>query len=317
MEQFFYRLSWFLIVFLGSNVLLESQIRPISFSMPASKVIEFIPNKEKDFATLIPGDLSTYIFDDEDVYYKDYQRSYFAVTKCKGGWDCMRHYEILANGCIPYFLDLEQAKEHTMAFLPKKLILEAMSLEGVSFGKIDHRKFNKEKYFLILEQLMEHTRKYLTTKAMAAYVLREMQYSGKGKILYLSFDTAPDYMRCTLLSGLKELLGDRVVDFPKIEHIYKSYIGDLKSLYGKGFSYTKINDDLPVDRSNILHRINRREFELIIYGSVHRGLPFYNRVKLRYPSSHVAYVCGEDFHSCGYAHYSNLFLREFSALDRK
>lgn len=38
---------------------------------------------------------------DEHRYYDDYSRSYFAVTRRKGGWDCMRHYEILAAGTHP------------------------------------------------------------------------------------------------------------------------------------------------------------------------------------------------------------------------
>ena len=42
----------------------------------------------------------------ESDYYKDYQRSYFAITCKKGGWDCLRHYEILANAVSPTFLIL-------------------------------------------------------------------------------------------------------------------------------------------------------------------------------------------------------------------
>ncbi len=62
-----------------------------------------IPEKDQDFASLIPGVLSTYIYDTEEEYFKGYQRAFYAVTCKKAGWDCLRHYEILANGCIPYF----------------------------------------------------------------------------------------------------------------------------------------------------------------------------------------------------------------------
>lgn len=292
---------------------------PIGFSIPESKIVKEIPNKDKDFASLIPGDTTTYIFDNEEDYYKGYQRAFFAITKCKGGWDCLRHYEILANGCIPYFLDLEQCEDQTMFFLPKDLILEAMQLEGVSLGQIDHSLFDKERYFAILKQLLDYTRAHLTTKAMASYLLKVMGYSGQGKILFLSKDIAPDYMRCTILSGLKELLGDKVVDYPKIPHIYKNYSGDLKQLYGRGFSYTKLVDDPFVRRNpkTIKDSIHRRDYELIIYGSVHRGMLWHDLVERRYNDNKIAYICGEDFHKCEYSHFRHFFLREFSAIGEK
>ena len=146
----------------------------------------------------------------------------------------MRHYEILANGCIPYFVDLNMCNSNTMAFLPKELILEAMSLEGVSYMKIDHRKFNTTKYNEILTKLLAHTRKQLTLTRMAEYVLKTVNYTGSGLILFLSNDTGPDYMRCSLLAGLKQLLQNRIVDYPKIDHIYKNYPGDIKRLCRSG-----------------------------------------------------------------------------------
>src|SRR5688572_9949738 len=81
---------------------------PIGFAISETKFVSDVPIKDKDFASIIPGDLKTYIYTEESAYYKDYQRSYFAITCKKGGWDCMRHYEILANGCIPYFIDIDK-----------------------------------------------------------------------------------------------------------------------------------------------------------------------------------------------------------------
>lgn len=291
---------------------------PIGFSIPECKIVQRIPEKDQDFAYVIPGQLDTYIFDTEEEYYQDYQHSYFAVTKKKGGWDCLRHYEILANGCIPYFLDLEECPEKTMFFFPKELIREAMQLDGVSYLHIDHQKFDRDKYEEILQKLLDHTRNFLTTSQMASTLLERINYSGFGKILYLSEDTEPDYLRCMTLIGLKELLGSQVVDFPKIPHIYRSF-GDVSSLYGKGMTYSKVVDDLPVDRSRIEERIHRREFEFIIYGSVHRGLPFINLVTQKYPPAKIVYLCGEDRHEsyienqheCHFVHLRNLFLREF------
>jgi hypothetical protein len=291
-----------------------AKVYPFQFSITEEKIVKTIPKKERDFAFIIPRKLSTYIYSEEADYYADYQRSYFAITRRKGGWDCMRHYEILANGCIPYFDDLDKCNPNTMCFLPKELILEAMNLPGVSRLKINHRKFNKDKYYEILNKLLDHTRKYLTAKSMAAYLLDTMHYTGTGKILFLSNDPGCDYTRCVTLGGLKQLLGERVIDVPKIEHIYKSYAGNIKELYGKGFSYTRVVEDFPVDRENIEERIKNKEFDLVIYGSVHRGLRYYDLVRQTYEEDKIIYICGEDNHKCEYAHLPHLFLREFDAL---
>lgn len=74
---------------------------------------------------MIPGLRETYRFSDEPSYYQMYADAQFGFTWKKGGWDCLRHYEILANGCIPVFPDLSKCPEGTLAHLPKSLILEA------------------------------------------------------------------------------------------------------------------------------------------------------------------------------------------------
>lgn len=284
---------------------------PIQFSISEVKVVNAIPEKDRDFAFIIPENRDTYIYDNEADYYKGYQRSYFAVTQKKGGWDCMRHYEILANGCIPYFVDIDKCNPNNMCFLPKQLIQAAMNLEGVSYLNIDHTKFNKEKYYVILEQLLEHTRKYLTTRSMAQYILDAIHYSGNGKILFLSSSVNVDYLQNSTLIGLKEMFGDKVVDFPKQGHIYKSYPEDTKLLYGKGFTYSKLIDDIPLNRDNIEQRIKNKEFDLIVYGYIHYGFPFYELVCRTYKPENIIYICGEDIHRCKFTHLNNLFLREF------
>ena len=287
---------------------------PIQFSIPGSKVVTAIPEKTRDFAIAVPSDPQTYIYDKEEDYYKGYQCSYFAVTRKKAGWDCMRHYEILANGCIPYFVDMDKCDEDTMPFLPKDLIREAMNLKGVSYLHIDHEVFDKEKYYTILNQLLEHTRKYLTTEQMAKYVLKTISYQGTGKILYLSLDPFPDYLRCLMLIGFKDLYGAQVVDYPKLAHVYTTCPYDKNLLYGKGISYSGFLPDLAVDRSNILQRIQAKEFDLIVYGSIHRGVPFYEIVKNLYEPSKIVYLCGEDEHQCQYVNLPNFFLRESAFL---
>jgi hypothetical protein len=46
---------------------------------------------------------TAYKFTEEKDYYDDLARSFFGLTMQKGGWDCMRHYEILAAGAVVMF----------------------------------------------------------------------------------------------------------------------------------------------------------------------------------------------------------------------
>ena len=136
---------------------------PINFCIPKESIVKEIPKKEKDYATIIPGNKSTYIYTEEKPYYEDYQKSHFGVTCKKGGWDCLRHYEILMNGCIPWFPNLEECPEYTMASFPKKLVLGAMS----KIKEQNDLSFYEE----YVNLLLEHTRKHLTTEEVAKSVI--------------------------------------------------------------------------------------------------------------------------------------------------
>ena len=103
----------------GKNLL------PINFAIPESKIIKEINlNVQNILAPLIPGKKKTYIYKNEEEYNNMYQNSLFAITYKKAGWDCYRHYEILMNGCIPIFLNLESCPKLSMTTLPKKLLIE-------------------------------------------------------------------------------------------------------------------------------------------------------------------------------------------------
>jgi hypothetical protein len=103
----------------GKNLL------PINFAIPEKKIINNLNFKYQDIlAPLIPSKKRTYIYDYEDEYNKMYQNSLFAVTYKKAGWDCYRHYEILMNGCIPIFFNIEDCPKLSMTSLPKKLLTE-------------------------------------------------------------------------------------------------------------------------------------------------------------------------------------------------
>lgn len=134
---------------------------PIHFAIPECKITNIFLSKTQEYGTIIPGQ-NGYKFDDEYWYYLDYNKSYYGVTMKKAGWDCMRHYEILANYCIPYFIDLESCPKQTLTNLPKNLLLEARYLS---------ENFESQNYFNILNELFDYTKSNLTTKKLAKYVL--------------------------------------------------------------------------------------------------------------------------------------------------
>jgi hypothetical protein len=141
-------------------------IRPLNFAIPEKLIVNSVPSKSKDWGTIIPGDKSTYVFDNQQDYYDDYASSYFALTTKKGGWDCLRHYEILMNGCIPYFPDLSGCPEYTMTRFPKSYILDTNKF-------VDTAEFSTDMYGETVNQLLEHTRTHLSTLSLAKYILEE------------------------------------------------------------------------------------------------------------------------------------------------
>ena len=137
---------------------------PINFSIPKEKIVNTVPTKTLDWATIVPGKLETYIYDEEGPYYKGYQDAMFALTHKKGGWDCLRHYEILMNGCIPYFPDLPHSPIGTMHRFPRELILESNRM-------IDSGEIQTDWYYTMANRLLNYTRDNLTSENVVKDIL--------------------------------------------------------------------------------------------------------------------------------------------------
>lgn len=141
----------------------HERLFPISFAIPTSKV-NFNKNKIKDLSFITPLNRKTYIYDNEKDYYNDYNEARFGVTLKKAGWDCMRHYEILANGCIPVFNKIEHCPNNIMASFPKQLCLNV--------NNDIRQKINLENvYKNYIEDFEDHFLKNNTTKAEACKFL--------------------------------------------------------------------------------------------------------------------------------------------------
>lgn len=121
-EGYSYSLDKFLPGSLRQWIPLPKYARSISFSIPEEKIGKGnVDEKTKDFPTHIVDPevaahvngafvssvgLDKYIFLSEKEYYDDLRQSRFGITTKRAGWDCLRHYEIAANGCVPCFLNL-------------------------------------------------------------------------------------------------------------------------------------------------------------------------------------------------------------------
>ena len=184
------------------ELLLEnSKIQPISFAIPKSKILSEIDYNPKNIlAPLIPGRLNTYNYDNESEYYEMYKKSIFALTYKKAGWDCLRHYEILMNGCIPLFLYIENCPKNIITTLPKQKLTDSLNefenifsfYNPLKIFKKKHLTFQRmfnlfkfnfqsdnlenfikenERVFELKNDLLNFTKKNLTTETLAKYTL--------------------------------------------------------------------------------------------------------------------------------------------------
>jgi len=283
-------------------------VYPISFCIPTVKVLKDIPPKIRDIANVKPhvGGQSMYIYNTEEEYYKDYQDSIMAITTRKSGWDCMRHYEILANGCIPLFPGLENCPPNTMWNFPKQMVIDAMT------------QVTKENYLPWAKQLLEYTKENLTTLSNAKYILKKSGNEHAKKVLFLTRDISPDYMGSLTIIGFKELFGSDCHEYPRHPYLYSDFLPELTwGVYGKGMTYTRLLSPEQRDtrRDETLYEdIRSHVYDIVIYTEAHKAfLPFLEFVKKYYKPSEIIFICGEDSHTCDFKHTlsdHSVFIRE-------
>ncbi len=146
-------------------------VAPIQFAIPAEKITAERQPKSKVQAYIDPRDPRTYIYDTETAYYNDYAQSLFGFTMKKAGWDCLRHYEIMANGCIPNFESLESCPAWTMMFLPKFELIEARNALLQRGPDFFTQSVGQEAWERLYARVQAILHRHLTTAALATYVI--------------------------------------------------------------------------------------------------------------------------------------------------
>jgi hypothetical protein len=95
------------------------QLRPATFSIPADKLLDpaaLDQARPQRFPThlidpelqALVGGQTGYAFATEAAYRADLRRSRFGITTRRAGWECLRHLELAAQGCVLCFRDLDR-----------------------------------------------------------------------------------------------------------------------------------------------------------------------------------------------------------------
>ena len=143
-------------------------VLPISFAFPTAKVNKG-QKKERRVAHSDPRDKKTYVFNSEKEYYQDYMFSKYAFSMPKAGWDCLRHYEIMGNGCMPLFENIHECPRHIMMHVPKALLTKIM------FWHVNDQKWLMREYNYYLEELQKYVVKFCTTEAVAKRFVSKLE----------------------------------------------------------------------------------------------------------------------------------------------
>jgi hypothetical protein len=142
-------------------------VLPISFSVPSTYIVDTIniESKTNSLSNIKPcfGGRAAWTYIDEQQYRTEYQNSLFAITTKKGGWDCLRHYEIIANGCLPLFTDIDACPEFILTTLPKKILQHLNTLYTTEF--------TQSQVTDVATELLEISKQKLTTTYIAQKIL--------------------------------------------------------------------------------------------------------------------------------------------------
>jgi hypothetical protein len=321
-----------------NNEKVLNDIHPFGYSYPEEYFIMTNPHKTQVWAEVIPGFKETYRFGQELEYNQMYQSSKFAFTWKKGGWDCLRHYEIIANGAVPVFRDIDFCPDSSLINLPKDLF-KLVNKELIPWkSTID----SEQLYQTLLTQIREYTFKNATCEAMARKFLEIVKLPTSSRILLLTCDPKINYSREFTFIGLNRVLkinGGVCISYPEIRACYRDFPEkDSLKLYGKGFGYSrKLDRSHPLEFKKIVEKDIRKsilgnQWDYILFGKVGLdetslgslpNLPFWEEVNSNYPKEKIGFLYGGDQlqdltdigsrytrHLFKHANYGSCFVRE-------
>ena len=163
----------------------KEHVYPTGFGIPESVIKEVnLSKKIKLFQKTAPmhalfkkqsdlgGTRNHHIFANENDYFEDISTSWFGITSKKGGWDTLRHYEIIAAGTLLLFRDYDKKPKLCS---PQDLPCFSYSTKKELTSLIDRLVINN-KPSIEYKNMLEKQRKWLiengTTIARAKKILK-------------------------------------------------------------------------------------------------------------------------------------------------
>ena len=247
-----------------------------------------LKEKTHDISKVLPGNADSAIFKyhQEMEYYAEYASSWRAWTWPKGGVDCNRHLEIVCNGVIPLFKNLDTVASPTTLFsYPRNLM-------ALFLAKKDDQNV---RHLAAMRHFMLHwAHKHLSGPRMVEYMMRAADHTAVAlglpprfshpsthppRLAFIDSSVAqdPDYLSMLLLMGIVEKLGADSVDiFYPAPYLYpggpdkdgRGYV-----LYGLGYGY-KHKLARPSEEPSLqtmLGRLHRGEYDAVVWGSFTRS----------------------------------------------
>ena len=314
---------------------------PLPYAIPDECIVPTPPPKTQIWADIVPGAVATYRFgpSQEAEYDAAYQASRFAITPRKGGWDCLRHYEILAAGTIPVFPGLNECPTSTMVTFPKELVKRAAQ-ELLPWSDTAEK---RAAYDYFARELLEHTRTHCTTSALATRFLGH--FSSPRRILMLHTGATVNYSREFLWIGLHRLVTAsggvaRLHPPTACQFLWSDYPAEgCAAIHGMGYKYSRrlpAAERPPVWTDDDVRRsIHNGDWDIIIYAPVGPDegphgtaphLPLWTDVSTSYSPERIAFIYGGDGygqqdmhtdnrysqHIRAHAHLGRCFIRELN-----
>jgi hypothetical protein len=304
-------------------------VYPLSYCIPDECIATLPRDKLHVIAEVIPGRPETYRFGpgEEAEYDESYATSRFAITSQKGGWDCLRHYEILAAGAVPIFDGLERCPVATMTTFPKELVLRARQ------ELLPWRAEKEALYAQTVRALLAHTREHCSSSSAARRVLGVFEARAEPstritRVLLLRANSGVNYSREFLWIGLARELaarGGRGLCWPDMDYLYEDSVTSAATLHGCGFKYTRRlpaslradpaafnaeqvtqepgSASTPPSDEAVIRLIRARAFDVVLFGKVGPDegptgtaphLPFWDEVYTNYPPHRIGFIYGGD-----------------------
>ena len=242
-------------------------------------LLELSALKTVEWAFIIPGDSSTFVYgNNETAYINGYREALKAHTWAKSGVDCNRHLEIIASGAIPVFRSIQSVPAATMFAYPKHLM---------AFFEEFQNETSLARLHVWRHLMLKWGHTHLTAPAMVRYMANVSGVDLESpfqRIAFIDEDLLieADYLAMSVLIGLIEWLGyDRVDVFYFPEYLVEGNNRTLQNggrLYGGGFGYSNV---LKRPRNSfrqfndMLRSLENGEYAAVVWGSWPRSQAFF------------------------------------------